>query len=197
MTAASGIGTYACMPRAELADGALAVRAVQPGDIESIRRWRNAQLEILRQAAPIEPDEQVAYYARAIWPDKARATPANLLLAYLRDGRLIGYGGLVHIAWPHRRAEVSFLLDPELERDVAARAALFAGFLGLVKRLGFDDLGLARLYTETFDVASRVGHARTLEAVGFRLEGRLRGHVRIDGDQVDSLMHGCLAGDPR
>jgi RimJ/RimL family protein N-acetyltransferase len=31
-----------------------------------------------------------------------------------------------------------------------------------------------------------------LEANQFRLEGRLREHVRIGGTAVDSLIHGCL-----
>ncbi|WP_340120095.1 GNAT family N-acetyltransferase [Pelagibius sp. 7325] len=189
-----GSGGYRCMPRAEVADGRYAVRAVEPQHIEAIRCWRNAQIDVLRQSAPIASPQQAAYYAREIWPDKDAAEPRNILLIYLEDGRPIGYGGLVHIAWEHRRAEVSFLLDPAVARGDAELADLFARFLTLMKTLAFEDLGLARLHTETY--ALRLVHIATLEACGFRREGRLRGHVWINGQPVDSLLHGCLAADP-
>lgn len=191
---ASGSGSYRCMPRAEVADGRFAVRAVEPQHIEAIRRWRNAQIDVLRQSYPITPEQQVEYYAREIWPSKDTAEPRNILLIYLEDGKPIGYGGLVHIAWEHRRAEVSFLLDPAVPSSDAELGALFAEFLKLMKELAFRDLGLARLHTETYAV--RHVHIATLEVCGFRREGCLRHHVRIDGRPTDALLHGCLADDP-
>lgn len=191
--AISGSGGYRCMPRAEIAAGRYAVRAVEPPHIEAIRQWRNAQIDVLRQAQPISPPQQAAYYAREIWPDKDAAEPRNILLIYLEDGRPIGYGGLVHIAWQHRRAEVSFLLDPAVAHDDDGKAALFARFLDLMKTLAFDDLRLARLHTETY--AMRQAHIATLEACGFRREGCLRHHVWIEGRPTDALLHGCLAAE--
>jgi len=186
-----GSGGYRCMPRAEIADGGYAVRAVEPEHIEAIRQWRNAQIDVLRQAAPISPQQQADYYVREIWPAKRLAEPRNILLIYLEDGRPIGYGGLVHIAWEHRRAEVSFLLDPAAVRSDAELAALFSRFLKLIKELADHDLGFIRLHTETY--AIRHVHIATLEACGFRREGCLRRHVIIDGRPTDALLHGCLA----
>jgi len=186
-------GGYRCMPREVIAAGDYTLTAVHPEHIEDIRQWRNAQIDVLRQSAPITPEEQRDYFARTIWPDKAVATPKNLLLSYAERGRVIGYGGLVHIAWEHRRAEVSFLLRTEMTQDSARCQALFARYLGLIKELAFGDLGLARLCTETF--AIRPDYVRTLERSGFVAEGVLRHHVIIQGRPVDSLMHGCLARD--
>lgn len=186
-------GPYRVMPRPALADGRLTIRAVEPADIEAIRQWRNAQVDVLRQARPISPEEQVDYYARAIWPDKAAARPRNILLAYLEDDRLIGYGGLVHLAWDHLRGELSFLLNPALERDLNARTQLWSAFVELIKVFAFTDLRLHRLSTETYAFRNR--HIETLERCGFSFEGRLREHVWIDGEPVDSLVHGCLAKD--
>ncbi len=188
-----GSGGYRCMPRAEIADGRYAVRAVEPEHIEAIRQWRNAQIDVLRQATPISPQQQIDYYAREIWPTKLVAEPRNILLIYMEDGQPIGYGGLVHIAWEHRRAEVSFLLDPAVPRSDAELAALFAQFLSLMKVLAFRDLGFIRLHTETY--AIRHVHIATLEACGFRREGLLRQHVIIGGRPTDALLHGCLADD--
>lgn len=185
--------TYQCLPYPRLERGAFAVRAVQPGDIESIRQWRNAQMDVLRQSAVIEPEAQGAYFARHVWPTFADEQPAQVLLAVEESGRLIGYGGLVHIGWEHRRAEVSFLLDPVVAADEVSYRDRFSAFLALIKELSFAGMGFHRLFTETY--AFRTGHIGTLEDAGFRLEGRLRDHVLIDGRFIDSLIHGCLAND--
>lgn len=177
--------------RPVLVDGPLLVRAVQAKDIEPIRCWRNAQIDVLRQSRPITPEEQVAYFERVIWPDKASDQPSNILLALLENGRLIGYGGLVHLAWDYARAEVSFLLSPDIAQS--REPDLFAAWLRLMQRLAFEDLGLTRLTTETY--AMRTTHIRLLEEAGFRREGVLREHVRVDGRPMDALVHGCLASD--
>jgi RimJ/RimL family protein N-acetyltransferase len=188
-----GAGPYRVMPRPELTEGGFAVRAVEPEHIEPIRQWRNAQIDVLRQSHPIAPDEQVAYFARTIWPDKALETPTNILLIILEDGVLIGYGGLVHIAWCYARAEISFLLDPVVEQDENKTGDIFASWLRLLKRLAFEELGLTRLTTETY--AMRALHIRVLEENGFVCEGRLREHVKVGSKPMDALLHSSLLRD--
>ncbi|VVN09619.1 hypothetical protein PS662_03782 [Pseudomonas fluorescens] len=182
---------YRVMPTPTLSDGVLDVRAVQPADIEAIRQWRNAQMDVLRQTAPISPEQQARYFAEHVWPQVDSPEPSQVLVALERAGALIGYGGLVHISWPNRRAEISFLLTPDLEQNTDELIALFSRFLDLMKRLAFDDLGLRRLCTETF--AHRSRHIATLEASGFSCEGRLREHVLVDGEPTDAFAHGLLA----
>jgi RimJ/RimL family protein N-acetyltransferase len=186
---------YACLPHPRVERDGFWVEAVQPCHIQAIRTWRNAQLEILRQPAPISPEQQEAYFAAQIWPTLATPQPENILLVFHEGERLIGYGGLVHIAWEHRRAEVSFLLDPQAASPAEAYARRFTAFLGLMKKLAFDELGFNRLFTETYAV--RTEHIAVLEAAGFRREGVLRRHVRIDGRGIDSLIHGCLSDEAR
>jgi len=184
---------YLVMPNPCLSDGVVDVRAVQPADIEAIRQWRNTQMDVLRQTAPISPEEQERYFAEHVWSQIASSEPSQILLALESAGVLIGYGGLVHISWPNRRAEVSFLLTPDLEKKSDELVALFSRFLALMKQLAFEDLGLRRLCTETF--AHRTRHIQILEASGFRCEGRLREHVLIDGKPTDSFAHGLLASE--
>jgi len=185
-------GAYACLTRLKVSYEGYSIRAVEVGDIESIRQWRNAQMEVLRQKDEISQEEQAAYYERYIWPTQADPQPKDILLAYLKKDQLIGYGGLVHIGWEHRRGEVSFLLDPVRTHDEDLYKKEFLVFLRLVKKLAFEGLKLQKIYTETF--ASRAYHIGVLEAAGFILEGRLRQHVIINGLAVDSLIHGCLRG---
>lgn len=191
-----GHGPYRVMrERPILSDGSIVVRAVEMEDIEMIRVWRNAQMDVLRQTRAIGSEEQLAYFERAVWPDKRSDQPSNILLALLENGRLIGYGGLVHIAWDYARAEISFLLATEIADDAGVISTLFAKWLRLMQQLAFNDLGLTRLTTETY--AMRTLHIRALEDAGFRQEGRLREHVRIGGRPIDAVVHGCLASDLR
>jgi hypothetical protein len=88
----------------------MAISAVQPEHIESIRVWRNEQLDVLRQAHPISVDEQTAYFDRVIWHDMDSTTPRQILVAIHLSGEFIGYGGLVHLSWSDQRGEVSFLI---------------------------------------------------------------------------------------
>ena len=181
---------YAAWPNGEIAAGELVLRAIRREDLEPIRRWRNVQLEVLRQAAPLSPDDQQRYWEQVLEPEFARPQPRQILLAAVERGALAAYGGLVHIDWSSARAEVSFLAPPETSADLPRYAALFTGFLAALKRLAFDELGLHRLFTETYDL--RPHHIAVLEAAGFALEGRMVDHVRIGGRFVDSLLHGCV-----
>jgi hypothetical protein len=184
---------YLCMPRSRLERGVYAIEAVQPDQIEAIRCWRNAQIDVLRQTAPISPEQQIAYYAREIWPALEQPQPSNVLVSYFGHGSHIGYGGLVHIAWPHFRAEVSFLLDPAHAVEQDGADIDFINFLALMKELAFGDLKLHRLSTETYAIRPR--HIAVLAACGFRQEGVLREQVYIHGKPVDSFIHGCLRTD--
>lgn len=176
-----------------LTDGDLSARALEPEHIEAIRNWRNEQMDVLRQSRPISSSEQVAYFERAIWLDKASDTPANILLALYEGDRFIGYGGLVHLAWDYGRAEISFLLDSQMAGDEAVVERLFSRWLRLMQKLAFEHLGLSRLTTETYETRSL--HLRLLDEAGFEREGRLREHVVVEGHKRDSILHGCLASD--
>lgn len=186
---------YTVMPKPRLQDGELTLRAVQPADIESIRQWRNAQIDVLRQSCIITPEAQQRYFSEHVWPGKTSPQPTQILLAIEYHDQLIGYGGLVHIAWAYRRAEVSFLLEPQLERNTPFLADCFTRFLRLLQILAFEDLQLQRLTTETY--SHRTVHIQALEAAGYQLEGRLKDHVVVDGQPCDALVHGLLAGQSR
>jgi RimJ/RimL family protein N-acetyltransferase len=182
--------TWHCLRQQRFEQGRHAIVPVQPAHIESIRRWRNAQLDVLRQLAPISPAQQEAYYAQHIWPSMGLERPANILMALLLDDGLIGYGGLVHISWDDRRAELSFLVDDARAADPGQYARDFTAFIGLARCMAFEDLGLHRLFTETY--AIRVHHIGVLEGADFQREGVLRDHVRVGGAFVDSIMHGLI-----
>ncbi len=162
-------------------------------DIFLIKDWRNKQVSILRQQELLTDSQQEAYYQRCILPQFFSSTPNFILFSYLHESRCIGYGGLVHIDWLSKRAEVSFLLDPGFTSDDKVYTQKFSIFLSLIKEVSFNVLSFNKIFTETYDIRSV--HIQVLEKSSFRIEGRLRQHVFIEQKYVDSLMHGYLKED--
>ena len=70
----------------------------------------------------------------------------------------------------------------------------FRAFLNLIKELAFSDLGVHRLFTETFDNDQRVNHIKILEEFGFKREGIMIDHVKINNKFSNSIFHGLIRG---
>lgn len=183
------LAAYACAPGLGGRHDGYRMRPIGWDDREPIRRWRNEQIDVLRQRGPLTVDDQDRYYRDVIAPQLAVAEPPQVLVAVELDGDLIGYGGVVHLAWGDRRGEVSFLTDTaRLDDDTFV--ADWRAYLAMLVPAARDQLGLHKLTTETY--AFRTTLVPLLEEVGFVLEGTLREHHDIDGVWVDSLAHGLL-----
>ncbi|MBA3722718.1 MAG: GNAT family N-acetyltransferase [Parachlamydiaceae bacterium] len=164
---------------------------IRQEDMEAIRVWRNAQIDILRQNVPISKEEQQEYFSKHILPIFEHEFPKQILFSFLYKGTCIGYGGLTGISWESRRAEVSFLLDPKRVKDIHQYHTDFLCFLNLLSQVAFKELHFHRLFTETFSF--RDDHIKVLEEFGFKFEGTLKEHIYKKGDWYHSLMHGLLA----
>jgi RimJ/RimL family protein N-acetyltransferase len=162
-------------------------------DIESIRIWRNAQIDILRQKTPINSEQQIHYYNAVIKPSFSEEHPSQILFSLLKNNICIGYGGLVHVNWEAKHAEISFLLNPSYVTDPTLYRQTFSHYLSLLSQVAFLDLYLHRLYAETYEF--RVDHIATLESAGFEFEGRLREHIFKRGKWEDSLIHGLISSE--
>lgn len=186
---------YRCLPSQSIRHGDRRLEALQPELFEPIRRWRNAQIGVLRQQEPLTPEAQQRYVDSVVRPQYGQERPAQVLFSYWWQELLLGYGGLVHLDWPSRRGEVSILLDPARARDIPVYQSDLAAYLPLIAGAAFNLLGLERLTSEAYDV--RPHHVAVIEAFGFRREGVLRQHVVKDGRRVDALLHGMLRGEAR
>jgi RimJ/RimL family protein N-acetyltransferase len=182
---------WACLKSETISHGDYSLTAVQDEDIEAIRLWRNIQVGVLRQPFPISSEQQVSYYSDKIFPTMREKAPTNILMSFYLKGELIGYGGLVHMSWQDSRGEISFLLNPVFTKDKRLYKEKHMVFLKLVADLAFTDLGLNKIFTETW--STRQGHIDNLESFGFRLEGTLKSHIMIDGKFEDALMHRILS----
>lgn len=158
--------------------------------MEKIRQWRNQQLQILRQARKLTKNDQIYYYENIVKPTFTCTKPSQIILAFIFNKQLVGYGGLVHISWENLRGEVSFLLDTKRGENLELYEKEFRIFLKLIRLVAFEHLHLNKIFTETFSI--REHHIKILEEDSFIREGVLRQHVKIDNQYFDSILHGAV-----
>lgn len=182
--------SYQCLAQAVVHSLPYSIEALRIEDIFLIKKWRNEQMDVLRQKSMLTDEGQKRYYSEVVQPGFKEEQPKMILFSYLRMGSCIGYGGLTNIDWEAGRAEISFLVDTERTKDAQVYEDDFVAFLTLMKKVAFQDLHFNRLFTETFDI--RPAHIAVLEKCGFIREGRMRKHARVGQYLVDSLIHGCL-----
>ena len=126
------------------------LRPVKHTDMEYIRRWRNAQISILRQPKRLSREQQEKY-----WED--RHNRKEKLFMIVVDGLTIGYGGFVHIKG--KTAEGSYLIDPALNDG-----DYHEDFVEALKAEA-KEAKITKITAETF--LKRKAHIKRLEGCGF------------------------------
>lgn len=180
---------YACAPGLRASAGAYALRPIRWADREPIRQWRNQQIDALRQVAPLTAGDQDRYFTDVVRPQLDLQQPPQVLFGFLDEDRLVGYGGIVHLCWPDRRGEVSFLTSSDRASGDAFRRD-WEAYLAMLVPICRDGLGLHKLTTETYGFRTEV--ISFLESAGFAEEGVLVDHHRVGDRWVNSHAHGLL-----
>jgi len=188
---------YQCLKKFEnLSTEDIIITPIRFEDRILIRQWRNEQIYHLRQQGVLSEDEQDKYYKDKISPLFIEEQPSQLLFSIYRKGSLVGYGGLVHINWLDKYAEMSFLTKTEiLKNDNSEYGRILSIFISAMKNVLFDHLNFNRMFTETYSL--RLEHIKILESNGFVFEGSQRKKILIDGEYHDSLFHSILKTDER
>ena len=150
-----------------------------------IMKWRNEQIYHLRQAEPLTEESQDNYFRTTVASLFEQENPSQILFSYLKDDVCIGYGGLVHINWIDRHAEISFIMKTELE--IYEFEKHWTNFIRLITILAFEDLKLKRIFTYAFDIRPML--YSILEKNRFQLKSRLKNQIEIEGKEVDVLIH--------
>jgi RimJ/RimL family protein N-acetyltransferase len=145
-------------------------------DREPIRTWRNEQIKYLRQIKELSENEQEDYFRSVVYPLFNQKEPKQILWSILRSEDLIGYGGLVHIDWESRNAEISFLLKPELNYGESYHL-LFEKYLQMIELVA-KDIKLHKIYSYGYVIEQF--RFEPLIKQNFRLEAKLKKHKRIE-----------------
>ena len=178
-------------PRFEsLRDGVVALRALEPQDVEVTVAWRNdpeIRDQILSFRFPVSHVMEMDFIKRAIAGEGTNQCVAGIV--DLSDGALVGIVYLRDIDWISRHAAFGMMIG---RRDRQGRG-LGRRALRLMLHQAFNVLNLERIYLFVADYNVR---ARKLyETSGFRHEGALRHHVALDGRYYDLLVMGLLRSE--
>lgn len=176
---------YICLQQQEQHLGDFAIVPLRYEDRFLIMKWRNEQIFHLRQSQPLTEDDQQRYFDNVVSKLYDNPRPDQILFSYLEKDVCIGYGGLVHINWIDRNAEISFIMDTRLEAEHFAEH--WSNYLTMLKSVAFDDLRLHKIYTYAFDLRP---HLYTmLEANGYKREATLKEHCLFNGEYKDVVLH--------
>jgi RimJ/RimL family protein N-acetyltransferase len=159
------------------------LRAIEPGDLEQLRLWRNdPQLRRnFREYREISPADQQRWY------DSIRVDNLTTRMFAITDsgGTLLGACGLCYIDWMRRSADFSIYLGRGYLDDKYALCAA-----RMLMRYAFEDLGLHRLWAEVYEFDELKAHFLT--SIGFRFDGALRDAHYAEGKWWDSRMFSSI-----
>lgn len=158
-------------------------------DRNEIMKWRNEQIYHLRQAKPLTQENQDYYFSKIVSTLFEQEQPSQLLFSYLEDDVCIGYGGLVHINWIDKHAEISFVMNTELEKTDFGKH--WQTYLGLIEQIAFDELNFHKIFTYAFDLRPHL--YTTIEEVGYKKEGILKEHCLFHGEYKDVIIHSKIS----
>jgi hypothetical protein len=164
----------------------IALRAIERDDLAQLLAWRNNPVfrRHFREHRELSNDAQVAWYERTVLGDPTRM---EFSIVRLADSELIGCAGLVYIDWVNRTADLSLYIGAD---DMYIDEVLAPDAARVVLRYAFDELDLARVWTEIYQFDSR--KRSLLQSLGFQLEGTHREHHYTEGRRWDSLFFGIL-----
>ena len=166
--------------------------ALRHEDIEVLRGFRNAQMDVLRRATRSPWSSRSA--GSTSGPPAQRTRPPMVLVSILEDDRFVGYGGLTNLSWADKRPRSpssSIPPAPPTRRSTAGTSRPSSrSWRPRLRRSGAAPAvrGDLRLLGLPIGI---------LEEAGFVPEGRLREHVAANRGFGDSVVHGLLPGDRR
>jgi hypothetical protein len=166
---------YKCLDENIFSEGAYRLIPIRYEDQELIMQWRNEQIDILRQKELLTARLQKKYFEETVAELFTQSKPDQLLFSFLKEDQLIGYGGLVHINWQNQHAEISFLLDTQMNSENFYLIG-FGIYLDLITQVALA-AGLHKIYSYGYDVAAY--RFVPLEMKGFEKEVVLKDHILI------------------
>jgi len=165
--------------------GMFSIVPIRMEDKVDIMKWRNEQIYHLRQSRPLTIEDQDKYFSEVVTKLFEEERPSQILFSYLEHGKCIGYGGLVHVNWIDKNAEISFIVDTRREKNEFHKH--WAIYLGLIEKVAFNQLNLHKIYTYAFDLRPHL--YEVLENNAYNKEAVLKDHAFFEGKFIDVIIH--------
>jgi RimJ/RimL family protein N-acetyltransferase len=176
---------YNCLTNSIFQQGAFSIVPLRYEDRLDILKWRNEQIYHLRQNKPLTVEDQENYFNTVVDKLFDEEQPNQILFSYLENDICIGYGGLVHINWIDKNAEISFVMNTEVEKKEFQKH--WCTYLELIEYVAFNELKFKKIFTYAFDLRPHLYEA--LDKSGFKKEATLKNHCLFNGDFLDVLIH--------
>ena len=151
----------------------------------AILKWRNEQIYHLRQNKPLTAEGQEIYFNTVIKRLFDQEQPNQILFSFLENGVCIGYGGLVHINWIDKNAEISFIMDTRLEQTDFKKH--WSIYLELIEQVAFFQLNFHKIYVYAFDLRPHLYVA--LESKSYVKDAVLKEHCFVNNEFKDVLIY--------
>ena len=176
---------YKVLENNSFSNGSFSLVPIRFEDKLKIMQWRNEQIYHLRQAKSLTEEDQNHYFENVVAKLFEQEQPNQILFSFLENGECIGYGGLVHINWIDRNAEMSFIMQTSLEKERFGE--LWKAYLVLLEQVAFKELKLHKIFTYAFDIRPHLYDVFLLS--GFTQEARLKEHCLFENTFKDVIIH--------
>lgn len=177
--------TYKQLDKVIFTSGDYSIVPIRDEDKYHIMKWRNEQMYHLRQAEPLTKEKQDQYFEHTVAKLFEQEKPNQILFSFLKDEKCIGYGGLVHINWIDKNAEISFIMDTKLESEYFTEH--WSVFLRLLEEVAFQEIKMHKLFVFAFDLRP---HLYTmLESNAYKQDARLKEHCFFGDEYLDVVIH--------
>lgn len=180
---------YRCLNQQIFTSDGFSIEPIRDEDKYAIMQIRNEQIYHLRQAKPLTVADQENYFATVVAGLFNQEKPNQILFSFFEKGEFIGYGGLVHINWIDKNAEISFVMKTELEAEHFQK--YWVNYLKLIEQVAFEELQFHKLFVYAFDLRPHLYQA--VEAGGFYPEARLKEHCFFNGKFIDVVIHSKIS----
>jgi RimJ/RimL family protein N-acetyltransferase len=175
-------------PRYPIETERLSLRPLNAGDLEDVHAFYS-RADVARylywDARDCEESrDALETYARLAAID-GEGDGLVLAAVWREVGRVVGQVSLQWLSEEHRQGEIGFVFNPDYQGRGLAREAAEA-----MLRLGFEDLGLHRVYGRCD--ARNLASARLMERLGMRREAHLVENEVIKGEWTDELVYAML-----
>lgn len=178
------MSTYKVLNKQEFTSGEYKLVPIRIKDRYKIMQWRNEQIYHLRQSEPLTMEMQDAYFENVVSKLFDLEQPDQILFSLLKGDQSIGYGGLVHINWVDKNAEVSFVMNTDLEKEYFT--SYWQLFTSLLDQVAME-LKFHKLYVYAFDLRPHLYKA--LEKCGYFKDAVLKDHCFFEGLFKDVVIY--------
>lgn len=179
------MSSYKVLNKQKFSQEEFSIVPIRRADRYKIMNWRNEQVYHLRQDGQLSKGDQDAYFDSVVSKLFDQSNPRQLLFSYLKDNVCIGYGGLVHINWVDKNAEISFIVNTSLEENEFNKH--WTTYLSMIEQVAFDELKFRKLFVYAFDLRPHL--YEVLEQNKYFEDARLIEHCLYNEEFIDVVIH--------